>query len=307
MAQRETSIKAGAIAQELRPRPSVWKRLATTARHKPLGAVSAIIIIILVAMAISADVIAPYPPNEVHAAAAFKSPGAVYQGTNLLFGADELGRDIFSRILYGARISLWVGVMAVGLGVSSGSVVGLISGFFEGKVDIVIQRIVDTVMAFPALILALALMAMLGPSITNVMIAVAVAIAPADSRIVRGAVLSVKQNAYVDAARCIGATNMRILFRHILPNVTAPILIIASVWLGNAIILEASLSFLGVGTPPPNPSWGAMLSSSGRTYMERAPHIAIFPGLAISMVVLSFNLLGDTLRDIWDPRLRGSQ
>ena len=207
--------------------------------------------------------------------------------------------------LYGARLSLWVGLLAVGIGTVSGTLIGLICGYWEGRVDLVLQRFMDALQTIPGLILALAIVSVLKPNTTNAMLAIAVVIIPGNSRIVRGAVLSAKQNPYVEAARALGCGHLRIIASHILPNVTAPILIIASIWLGNAIFIEASLSFLGLGTKPPNPSWGLMLSSTGRAFMEQAPWLAIFPGLAISLAVLGFNLFGDTLRDIWDPKLRG--
>jgi ABC-type dipeptide/oligopeptide/nickel transport system permease subunit len=187
----------------------------------------------------------------------------------------------------------------------AGTLIGLISGYWEGWLDLGLQRIMDALMTIPGLILALAIVSVLTPNTTNAMLAIAIVIIPGNSRIVRGAVLSAKQNPYVEAARALGCRHLRIIASHILPNVTAPILIIASIWLGNAIFIEASLSFLGLGTQPPTPSWGLMLSSTGRAFMEQAPWLAVFPGLAISLAVLGFNLFGDALRDVWDPKLRG--
>ena len=197
-----------------------------------------------------------------------------------------------------------MGLLAVGIGTAAGMLIGLICGYCEGRVDLILQRVMDAVQAIPGLVLALAIVSVLRPNTTNAMIAIAMVIVPGNSRIVRGAVLSAKQNHYVEAAQAIGCRHPRIIATHILPNVTAPILIIASIWLGNAILIEATLSFLGVGTQPPTPSWGLMLSSTGRAFMEQAPWLAIFPGLAISLAVLAFNLFGDTLRDAWDPKLR---
>ena len=269
-------------------------------KRKPLGAVAASIILLIVFTAIFADVLAPYDPLFTHPEIRLAPPSWQHP-----FGTDDIGRDVFSRIIYGARISLWVGLLAVGIGTLAGTIIGLICGYWEGRLDLILQRFMDALMAIPGLILALAIVSVLKPNTTNAMLAIAVVIIPGNSRIVRGAVLSAKQNPYVESARALGCGHLRIITSHILPNVTAPILIIASIWLGNAIFIEASLSFLGLGTQPPNPSWGLMLSSTGRAFMEQAPWLAIFPGLAISLAVLGFNLFGDTLRDIWDPKLRG--
>jgi len=255
--------------------------------------------VLLVLTAVFADVLAPYDPLETHPEIRLAAPSRVH-----LFGTDDIGRDVLSRIIYGSRISLWVGLLAVGIGTVAGMVIGLACGYFEGRIDLALQRLMDAVQAIPGLILALAIVSVLTPNTTNAMIAIAIVIVPGNSRIVRGAVLSAKQNRYVEAAQALGCRHLAILGRHILPNVTAPILIIASIWLGNAILIEATLSFLGVGTQPPTPSWGLMLSSTGRAFMEQAPWLAIFPGLAISLAVLAFNLFGDTLRDAWDPKLR---
>jgi peptide/nickel transport system permease protein len=269
-------------------------------KRKPLGAASASIILLIVFAAIFANVLAPYDPLFTHPEIRLAPPSWQHP-----FGTDDIGRDVFSRIIYGARISLWVGLLAVGIGTVAGTIIGLICGYWEGRLDLILQRFMDALMAIPGLILALAIVSVLTPNTTNAMLAIAVVIIPCNSRIVRGAVLSAKQNPYVEAARALGCGHLRIIASHILPNVTAPILIIASIWLGNAIFIEAALSFLGLGTQPPTPSWGLMLSSTGRAFMEQAPWLAIFPGLAISLAVLGFNLFGDTLRDIWDPKLRG--
>ncbi len=268
-------------------------------RRKPLGAVSAGLLVVIVLMAVFAPVLAPYDPLATQPEVRLLAPSYAHP-----FGTDDIGRDVLSRVIYGARISLWVGLLAVGIGTAAGMVIGLLCGYCEGRLDLIFQRIMDAVQAIPGLVLALAIVSVLKPNTTNAMIAIAIVIIPGNSRIVRGAVLSAKQNRYVEAAQAIGCRHLHILTRHILPNVTAPILIIASIWFGNAILIEATLSFLGVGTQPPTPSWGLMLSSTGRAFMEQAPWLAIFPGLAISLAVLAFNLLGDTLRDAWDPKLR---
>ena len=251
-----------------------------------------------------APLIAPYDPykfnlNERGLPIRMQPPSATFP-----FGTDPLGRDVLSRIVYGSRVSLIVGFASVALGTLFGTLIGLASGYWEGKVDQTLQRAVDTTMAIPGIVLALAVVSVLGQSLTNIILVISLVIAPGASRVVRGTVLSVKQNAYIDAAYAAGASSWRIVGRHILPNVFAPILVIASVWLGNAIVIEAALSFLGLGTPPPTPTWGGMLSGEGRRNLETAPFLAIFPGLAISIVVLAFNMLGDALRDLLDPRLR---
>jgi ABC-type dipeptide/oligopeptide/nickel transport system permease subunit len=278
---------------------------ALLARRKPLGAMSAVVIVALAAVALLAPLLAPYPPDETHPNWRLFPPNEYF-----LLGTDELGRDVLSRIIfgsrivYGTRVSLVVGFASVIIGTMVGTVLGLLSGYCEGQLDYVIQRAVDTTMAIPGIVLALAVMSVLGQSLTNIIIVIALVIAPGASRVVRGAVLAVKQSTFIDAAQALGAAPARIVARHVLPNVFAPILVIATVWLGNAIVIEAALSFLGLGTPPPTPTWGAMLSGEGRRNLETAPYLAIFPGLAISIVVLAFNMLGDALRDLLDPRLR---
>ena len=282
--------------------PSKTRALWIAIRRKPLGAASAALIVLLVLTAIFADVIAPYDPLAAQPEVRLAPPSWAH-----LFGTDDIGRDVFSRVIYGSRISLWVGLLAVGIGTLVGMIIGLASGYWEGHLDMVLQRIMDAIQAIPGLMLALAIVSVLKPNTTNAMLAIAVVIIPGNSRIVRGAVLSAKQNRYVEAAEALGCRQLHILVLHILPNVTAPILIIASIWFGNAILIEATLSFLGLGTQPPTPSWGLMLSSTGRAFMEQAPWLAIFPGLAISLAVLGFNLFGDTLRDAWDPKLRSNR
>jgi peptide/nickel transport system permease protein len=288
-----TELPAGALSR----RQALWNSI----KRKPLGAAAAAVILVIVLTAIFADVLAPYDPLATQPEIRLSSPSRDHP-----FGTDDIGRDVLSRVIYGSRISLWVGLLAVGIGTAAGMIIGLICGYWEGRIDLVLQRIMDAVQAIPGLILALAIVSVLTPNTTNAMLAIAMVIIPGNSRIVRGAVLAAKQNRYVEAAEAIGCRQPRILVTHILPNVTAPILIIASIWLGNAILIEASLSFLGVGTQPPTPSWGLMLSSTGRAFMEQAPWLAIFPGAAISLAVLAFNLFGDTLRDAWDPKLRRS-
>jgi len=275
------------------------RALLAALRRKPLGAASAALLVLIVFTAIFAEVLAPYDPLATRPEIRLAAPSWEHP-----FGTDDIGRDVLSRVIYGARISLWVGLLAVGIGTAAGMIIGLLCGYCEGRVDLIFQRVMDAVQAIPGLVLALAIVSVLRPNTTNAMLAIAIVIIPGNSRIVRGAVMSAKQNRYVEAAQAVGCRHPRIILSHILPNVTAPILVIASIWLGNAILIEATLSFLGVGTQPPTPSWGLMLSSTGRAFMEQAPWLAIFPGLAISLAVLGFNLFGDTLRDAWDPKLR---
>jgi len=283
------------VAEQISRLRALWAVI----KRKPLGMISAALIIVLVFTAIFANLLAPYDPLAAQPEIRLAPPSWAHP-----FGTDDIGRDVLSRVIYGSRISLWVGLLAVGIGTCAGMVIGLVCGYWEGRLDLVLQRIMDAVMTIPGLILALAIVSVLKPSTTNAMLAIAMVIIPGNSRVVRGAVLSAKQNRFVEAAQAIGCKDYRIIASHILPNVTAPILILASIWLGNAILIEASLSFLGVGTQPPDPSWGLMLSSTGRAFMEQAPWLAVFPGAAISLSVFGFNLFGDTLRDAWDPKLR---
>lgn len=278
----------------------LMRGLLRFARKKTGGAVAAVVLCLAIAVALGADRIAPYDPLEPAVVRRLSAPQPGFW-----MGSDSLGRDVMSRVIHGSRISLYVGTLSVLMGTAVGSLVGLVSAYILGKFDLVVQRVVDSMQAFPDLVLALLLITFLGSGVNQVIIAISFVIAPATSRVVRGAVLSVKENAYIEAARSIGVADLSIIFRHILPNVMAPILVVASVWLGNAIVVEATLSFLGLGAPPPAPTWGNMLSQGSLGHMEDAPWLAIFPGLAISLVVLAFNIFGDALRDIWDPYLQG--
>ncbi|MBI2909055.1 MAG: ABC transporter permease [Chloroflexi bacterium] len=297
--ERSGASQASIQAFELRPRASRWRGLSQFVRRKPLGAAGAAVLTLLVLVAVFAPLVAPYDPYDMHYENAFNPPGLGF-----LLGTDNFGRDLFSRIMWGARISLYVGVISVAFGTTLGAVLGLISGYWGGSTDIVLQRIVDVLLAFPMLILAMAVMAALGASLNNVIIAVGVVLIPQAARVVRSSTLSIKENDYVLAARAIGCTAWRILFIHVLPQCLAPYIIVATAALGWAILTEATLSFLGFGTPPPIPSWGAMLSGGAQVFMEKAPWMAIFPGVAVTLAVFSVNLLGDGLRDVLDPRLR---
>jgi len=304
----ESAIASATLADPAapvqRPRATEIARLWLLARQEPLGALSAAVLGALLAVALFAPALAPCDPYKLNV----DNHGLLIrmQSPNRTFplGTDPLGRDVLSRMVYGARISLAVGFASVLIGTLVGTVVGLASGYVEGPLDSALQRGVDTLMSVPGIVLALAVVSVLGQSLANVILVIALVIAPGASRVVRGAVLVVKQNTFVDAAHAAGATPWRVVLRHILPNVLAPILVIATVWLGNAIVIESALSFLGLGTPPPIPTWGGMLSGEGRRNLETAPYLAVFPGLAISVVVLAFNMFGDALRDYLGPRLR---
>lgn len=267
-------------------------------RRKPLGALGGIILLFLIIVAIFAPQLAPKDPYRMDSTRILVAP----QGGTL--GTDEFGRDLLSRLIWGARISLFVGLMAVGLGTTTGAVLGLVGGYYGGRIDFIIQRVMDTLLAFPMLVLALAMVAALGSSIVNVILALAVVTMPSAARVIRSSVLVIRETTFIEAARAVGVSDMRLIFRHVLPNCLAPFIIMATAGLGSTILSEASLSFLGLGIPPPEPSWGAMLSGTTQRYMYRAPWLAISPGVAISMAVFGFNFLGDALRDILDPRLR---
>jgi len=271
-------------------------------KEKPLGAFGGLIVVGLMLGAMFAHWIAPYPYDETNVRQRLKPPGAQFY-----LGTDNLGRDLFSRLVHGARISVTVGFGAVALSVLLAIILGVLSGYFGGTFDVLVQRVVDAWMAIPPFVFVLSIMAVLGPGLLNVILALGVIPAANRSRVIRSATLTAKENQYVEAAQAVGASHLRIILRYILPNVMAPIIIIATIGLGFAILAEATLSFLGLGVPPPYPSWGEMLSGSGRSYMYKAPWMAIWPGVSISLAVFGFNMLGDALRDLLDPRLRGSQ
>jgi peptide/nickel transport system permease protein len=267
--------------------------------RRPLGAGGAVIIVVVVVLAATANLIAPYDPLTTDYAAMLAPPSNSHW-----FGTDAYGRDVLSRIIYGSRTALTVGLGASLIGAILGSLIGVASAFFGGRVDLIVQRVMDVFFAFPVIILALAVVAVLGTGAGNVILAIAVPMVPRCARVVRASALAVREMPYVDAARAAGFGNQRIILRHMLPNVMAPILIMATAFLGEAILLEASLSFLGLGVQEPVAAWGLMLRGAAVQFAEAAPWMAIFPGLAISLAVFGFNLLGDSLRDALDPRLR---
>lgn len=270
-------------------------------KKKPIGALSALVIVLLVILAVIGPSIAPYDPRAGNAARALQGPSL-----ETPLGADHIGRDMLSRLLYGAQASVRVSLGAVLIGSVFGVLLGTVSGYIEGVFDAVIQRFVDALMAVPLIIIAIMLISLTSPTLNNLIIALSIAIIPRASRVARGSTLAVKHEVYIDAANAIGATHTRIIRSHILPNIFAPIIVLFSVTMGGAITAEAALSFLGLG-PPALISWGGMLSSEGRQYMRIAWWMAVFPGLAIMFTVLAFNMLGDALRDVLDPRLRGSR
>ena len=284
----------------LRPRRTATQNVASFFRRKPMGAFGAVVAALLILVAIFAPLIATHDQYRPEVERVFAMPSA-----EAWLGGDDLGRDVFSRIVYGARISLYVGILSSAIGGSIGMMVGVASAYFGGKTDLIIQRFVDGMMAFPALILAVAIMAALGSSINNVVIALSIIYIPSTARILRAQAMGIKEMDYLLAAHAVGAGHLRIMLRHIIPNCFAVFIVIVTFHLGGAIIAEATLSFLGVGAPPSEPSWGGMLSKAAPN-VKVQPWLGVFPGLAIALVVFAWNLLGDSLRDVLDPRLRGT-
>jgi len=268
--------------------------------RKPLGTLGAGILLVMLALTVLADLVAPYGYDETEIFTRLKPPSLAHW-----LGTDNLGRDLLSRVIHGSRVSMAVGFGAVALGLATATLVGLTSGYFGGRFDIGVQRLVDAFMCFPLLLVALTIMALIGPGLGNVILTLGLVLGIRDSRVIRGAVLGVKTNLYVEAARALGGGHVALIGRHILPNLFAPLMIVATVNIGAVILIEAALSFLGFGVPPPRPSWGGMLSGSGLVHMLQAPWLALWPGVALSLTVFGANMLGDALRDLLDPRLRG--
>lgn len=269
-------------------------------REKPLGLFGAIIFILLLFTGIFADFLAPYEFNEINPVNYLKPPSAEHW-----LGTDNMGRDLLSRIIHGARLSVIIGFSATSLSIVVSVFLGMISGYFGGKVDMLIQRMVDAWMCFPGLVVLIVAISVLGPGMGQVILVLGLLYGIAGSRVIRGAVITTKENVYVAAALSIGVSNSRLLIRHILPNIMAPIIVLFSTRIAAVILVEATMSFLGLGVPPPAPSWGGMLSTGGRNYMTRAPLLGIAPGVALTLVVYGINVLGDAVRDLLDPRLRG--
>jgi peptide/nickel transport system permease protein len=294
-------VRFSAAARQGASREGILPTILRFCRKKPLGAGGAAIMLLIVLMAIFADVIQTHDPIATEAADTLARSSAAHW-----MGTDHLGRDIYSRIIHGARVSLMVGAGSTILASFFGGIIGLLSGYIGGKTDLVVQRVMDILQGLPLLVLALVMSAALGPSIPNVILAISIPIMPRAARVIRASVLSIREFQYVEAARALGVSHLRIAFRHILPNTVGPFIVLATAQLGSAILVEAALSFLGLGVPEPYPSWGRMLSVSAAEYAQKAPHLVLFPGIAISLAVFGSNLLGDALRDTLDPRLRGA-
>ena len=298
----QTEVTEAQVLRGRHPVLGMTLALVSFCGRKPLGAAGGAILLILITIAILAPVISPYHHGQIHATQIYEKPGGDFP-----LGSDLVGRDVLSRIFHGGRISLFVGLVSISIGITAGSLLGAISAYYGGRFDLVVQRFVDTFIAFPGIILALALMAALGSSVTNIIIALVIVLAPSAIRTVRSQALAIKEMDYVLAARAVGSSDMRIIMRHIVPNCMAIFIILATLNLGYAIIVESSLSFLGVGVPPDVPTWGSMLSEGGNVIqIKNRPWLAISPGIALALAVFGVNLLGDAMRDVLDPRLRGT-
>lgn len=292
-------VGVGSGVEELREKKSALQKTVQMVRKQPLGTVGFIVVLIMVVMAVFANYLTAYDPEENDFASMLIAPG-----WDFLLGTDQFGRDILTRLIYGARTALFVGFVASFIGAFAGLVLGVMSAYFGGTFDLVFQRVMDVFMAFPLIIMALAIVSIFGPSTENVIIAITIPFIPRCARVVRSNALAIRQIPYVDAARALGYGHARIILRHMAPNVMAPFLIMITAFVGQAILLEASLSYLGLGVQEPTAAWGLMLQGGAEEYIESEPWIAIFPGIAISLAVFGFNLFGDSVRDVLDPRLR---
>lgn len=295
----QTEAAASALSRSAIGLPAWWRAVIRFTRKRPLGAAGGLVILLLGAAALLADVIAPYDPLATDYVHMLHRPSPEFW-----LGIDAFGRDIFSRLLYGSRTALLVGFTASFVGASVRAVLGVVSAYCGGKLDLTIQRLMDILLAFPIMVLALAIVAVLGGGLLNLIAAIAVPFVPKTARVVRASALVLRQMPYVDAALALGASDLRVIFRHMLPNVIAPYLTLLTAFQGQVILLEASLSFLGLGVAEPTAAWGLMLKGSAVEFAERAPWMGIFPGLAISLTVFAFNLLSDAIRDALDPKLR---
>lgn len=276
--------------------------VARLLRDKPLGAFGGLVLLLFVVVGVFAPWIAPYDYNEIAPLDRMQGPSWAHW-----FGTDNLGRDVLSRCIYGAQLSVIIGCSAAALATVISAVIGIVSGYFGGKIDMAVQRVVDAWMSFPDLIVLIVVVSVLGPGMPQIIFTLGLLLGIGGSRIVRSAVVSVREHMYVHAAQSIGAGTLRILWKHVLPNVMAPIIVLFTTRVGSVILAESGLSFLGLGVPPPAPTWGSMLSGSGRTYMFQGPWLALAPGLCLTVVVYATNVFGDALRDLLDPRMRGTR
>ena len=296
----DTSVQSAGHLPVASPRPAgLVRRLF---RDKPMGAVAGIVFLLFLFCGVFADLLAPYGFNEISPLNRLKPPSLQFP-----FGTDNLGRDVLSRCLYGAQLSVIIGLSAAALATVISVLLGILTGFLGGRFDMVTQRFVDGWMSFPDLVILIVVVSVIGPGMPQIIGTLGLLLGIAGSRIVRSAVVSVRENMYVHAAQSIGASTVRILWRHILPNVMAPVIVLFTTRVGAVILAESGLSFLGLGVPPPAPTWGGMLSGSGRTYMFQGPWLALAPGLCLTVVVYATNMFGDALRDLLDPRMRGSR
>ncbi|MBS3990993.1 MAG: ABC transporter permease [Erysipelothrix sp.] len=279
-------------------RQSLWLETWHRLRKNKAAVIGLVILVFLILVAIFADVIAPYDFRAQDLNATFVKPNSTHW-----FGTDNFGRDIFSRVVYGSRISLQIGFIAVGIALFVGGFIGAVSGYFGGIFDTLFMRLVDVMLAVPTILLAISIVAVLGPGITNLMIAVGVSSIPSYARIVRANVMSIKEMQYIEAARAMGTTNVSIILKHVIPNTLAPVIVQSTIGVAGAILSAAGLGFIGLGIQPPNPEWGSMLNA-GRHFIRDHPHLTTYPGLAIMITILSLNLLGDGLRDVLDPKLK---
>lgn len=297
------TIAADLVVQAAPGRGSPWLAfIRRLFREKPLGAAGAVIFVLFLLSGLFADVIAPYGYNQINPINRLKPPSWQFP-----FGTDNLGRDVLSRCLYGAQLSVIIGFCAAGIATFISVILGIFTGYLGGRFDMIVQRLVDAWMSFPDLIVLIVVVSVVGPGLVPIICILGLLLGIGGSRIIRGATISVRENMYVNAAQSMGASMPRIVLRHILPNVMPPIIILFTTRVGFVILAESGLSFLGLGVPPPAPTWGGMLSGSGRTYMLQGPWLALAPGLCLTMVVYATNVFGDALRDLLDPRMRGSR
>ena len=297
------SAHALKVAGASKPSPSPARQLLSRLwQEKPVGAAAAMVFLLFVFCGVFADWLAPYGFNEISMLDRLKAPSWKHP-----FGTDNLGRDMLSRCLYGAQLSVIIGLSAAALATTLSVLIGLLSGYLGGKVDMVVQRIVDAYMSFPELVILIAVVSVVGPGMPQIIGILSLVLGIGGSRIIRSAVVSARENMYVHAAQSIGASTARVLWRHLLPNIMPPIIVLFTTRVGSAILIESGLSFLGLGVPPPAPTWGGLLSGSGRTYMFQGPWLALAPGLCLTAVVYATNVFGDALRDLLDPRMRGAK